>query len=152
MSNDAAREVVVLREHLQRVPKQLQGQVRTALRLSAKPIVTDAKARASWSRRIPGATSSRIRFAGNKAGVRITVASKRAPHARPYEGLLSRARDSRRGGFRHPVFARGTQRRQWAWTTTPFRPFLLPALEAGVAGVEKSLLSAVDEVLRRNGF
>lgn len=142
----------VLREALNRIPSQLQRQTRSALRLAAAPIVADAKARASWSTRIPGAISSRIRFAGNKAGVRITVSAAKADHARPYEGLLARARDSRRIGFRHPVFASERFRQQWVWVNEPFRPFLQPAVEAGSPGVERALLAAVDDVLRRNGF
>jgi hypothetical protein len=141
-----------LREALQRIPRQLQGRTRTALRTAAAPIVTDAKRRASWSSRIPGSISSRVRFAGNKAGVRITVSARRAEHARPYEGLMARARDGRRAGFSHPVFAKGGNRRNWTWRFTQFRPFLAPAVEAGSPGVERSLLAAVDDVLRRNGF
>lgn len=144
--------VVAMREALNRIPAQLQRQSRSALRVASAPIVADAKRRASWSSRIPGAISSRIRFAGNKAGVRITVSAKRADHARPYEGLLARQRDSRRIGFRHPVFAQGGFRQQWTWVNEPFRPYLAPAVEAGAPGVEKSLIAAVDDVLRRNGF
>lgn len=145
-------DVVAIRDALNRMPAQLQRQTRTALRLASEPIVADAKRRAAWSSRIPGAISSRVRFAGKKAGVRITVSARRAGHARPYEGLMARQRDSRRVGFRHPVFAAGGFRQQWTWVNEPFRPFLAPAVEAGIPGVEKSLLSAVDDVLRRNGF
>lgn len=141
-----------LRNALNRMPTELQGKTRTALRLAAVPIVTDAKSRASWSRRIPGAISSRVRFSGKRAGVRITVSAAKAEHARPYEGLMARSRDARRIGFRHPVFAAGGRRQQWTWVNEPFRPFLQPAVEAGTPGVERSLLAAVDDVLRRNGF
>lgn len=145
-------QVGQLAEMLRRTPDNLRGEVRKALREGGASLLADARSRASWSRRIPGALYLRTTFTGRNAGVRIGVNRKRAPHARPYEGLVARARDGRGGGFRHPVFARGESRRSRVWVTSPYRPFLAPAADANREQVLSRLFAAVDGVLQRRGY
>jgi hypothetical protein len=145
-------QVANLADALRGTPDRLRASVRRAVKEAAEPIAADARRRASWSRRIPGAISTRTSFTGKSAGVRIQVNHLKAPHARPYEGITARARDSRRSGFRHPVYAEGGHRAQWVYVTTPFRPFLAPAAEAGQRAAVSRLLEAVDGVLRRRGY
>jgi hypothetical protein len=47
------------------------------------------------------------------------VNTRKAPHARPYEGITSRG-----STFRHPVFGHDV------WVEQETRPFLFPAVEA----------------------
>ncbi|MFB9378596.1 HK97 gp10 family phage protein [Kineococcus gynurae] len=142
-------QVAGLADALRRTPEELRTEIRQALRQAATPILADARRRASWSRRIPGAISTRVSFTGKNAGVRLQVDATRAPHGRPYEGIVARGQ---RKGFRHPVYAEGGHRAQWKWVTSPYRPFLAPAVQAASAATETRLLEAVDGVLRRRGF
>lgn len=126
---------------LMRVPKNMQAGLRKGLRQAALPILQDASMRATWSSRIPHAMSLRTSFAGRRPGVFITVSQSKAPHARPYEGLL--------GGrsFRHPVFGHYDR-----WVEQTARPYLLPALQANEGRAYTAITTAVDEALRRSGM
>ena len=145
--------VAKLADLLNRTPDNLRKEVRRTLLEAANPLLANARARASWSRRIPGALYLRTSFGGKNAGVRIGVNRTRAPHARPYEGLVARGRDARGGGFRHPVFARSSDgRRARAWVTSPYRPFLAPAVDANREQITSRLFAAVNGVLQRRGY
>lgn len=125
---------------LGKIPPSLRKSLRPAIRAAAQPIVSDARQRASWSTRIPGAIKVSQTFSGRRAGVRIVVSSRRAPHARAYEGI---------GGqrvFRHPVFGHDV------WVGQQTRPFLIPAVQAHAGTVRTAIAETVDRVVREHGF
>lgn len=122
---------------LQNMPKEIRKELRPAIRRAAEPIVSTAKAKASWSTRIPAAISLRVL----KRGVKIVVSRKKAPHARAYEGIGS---DS--VNFRHPVFDRDV------WVTQRTRPFLAPAIQQHRAEVRAAVAKVVEDAARRHGF
>lgn len=132
-NEDFFRIAATLRE----MPTDVRRGLRPALQQAAAPIIAKAKVNASWSRRIPGA----IRLSVLKRGVAIRVSSKRAPHARPYEGVT--------GGrtFRHPLFG---DRDSWYAQRT--RPFLEPAVLAHRSQVRQEVARVVDRVARLHGF
>lgn len=107
------------RARLTMVEPNLRTQLRKNFRTAADPIVADMRGRASWSSRIPGAITVQTKFGVNSAGVFIRVNSKKAPHARAYEGV-----DSKSGTFRHPVFGGPV------WVSQSTRPFFFPAAKA----------------------
>jgi hypothetical protein len=102
----------------------------------AAPITMQAKANASWSRRIPGAITMRTSYSGSRAGVYIRVNSAQAPHARPYEGVEGNP------AFRHPVYG-GDK-----WVTQATRPFVAPAIRAGAPRVKAGVEQAISDALR----
>lgn len=123
------------------IPKAVRKELRPALKKAADMVVQDARGRASWSSRIPGAIGVRVNFGAKTEGVAIRVNQKRAPHARPYEGIT--------GGstFRHPYF--GNRER---WYTQRTRPFLQPAARAKQGQVRAAVAKVVDDAARRHGF
>jgi hypothetical protein len=118
-------------EQLRTVPKEAKKDVRKAIVAATSEIRADMARRASWSSRIPGAITTRVRFAS--ASVQIRVDARRAPHARPYEGVSSRG-----GSFRHPVYG-NTDR----WVSQAARPFFFPAAE----GHRKAVRDAVERAV-----
>lgn len=126
-----------LADRFGKVPYGVQQELRPKLKKAGEIIAADARARAHWSKRIPGAISVSTRFTGKAPGVIISVNAGKAPHARPIEGLLSRS-----GFFRHPLF--GDRDR---WYSQPTRPFLVPAAEANREKVVEEIASAVRQVL-----
>lgn len=122
---------------LRAMSKEVRREIRPALKKAAEPMVAAARANASWSSRIPRA----IRVAVIKRGVEIRVSAKRAPHARPYEGI------SGNGQFRHPVF--GNRDR---WVPQKTRPFLDPAVKAHRNKIRPSLFAIVEEAAKRHGY
>lgn len=124
------------------MPADLRRELRPAMRRAAQPILTDAKQRASWSSRIPGAIKIGTSFTARKPGVRLVVNSSKAPHARPYEFGSGRNRN-----LRHPVFG---NREVWVEQST--RPFFFPAVRAGQAGAVREADLAVLTTARANGF
>ncbi len=127
---------------LGKMPADLRKELRPAMRKAAEPILRDAKSRASWSSRIPGAIGLTASFTAKRPGVRMKVNSARAPHARPYEFGSGRNRN-----LRHPLFGNRD-----AWFEEPVRPFFFPAVQAGAAGVVEASSEAVQAAARRAGF
>ena len=125
---------------LQGMPPNIRTGLRTGLRAAGTTGVTQAKANASWSSRIPGAITMRTSTTARTAGVFLRVNSANVPHARPYEDITGR------GFFRHPVFGTDT------WVSEGSRPFLAPASasarEVAKAGADK----AVRVAAARAGF
>lgn len=140
-SGGGAVEARLIAQRLARVPDELRKSMRPALRSAVQPIVADAKARASWSSRIPKSITSSVSFSQSKPGVTIRASARVAPHARPYEGI------TRSGTFRHPVFGNRD-----VWVTQSARPFLFPAIRAGRDRVIGTVEDAVADTLRRHGF
>ena len=135
-----AEDLTHLITALQRIPEELQKELRPAIRRAAGPIIQEAGVRASWSSRIPHAMSIRTSF-GRRPGVEIRVSSAKAPHARPYEGID--------GGkwFRHPVFDRDQP-----WVEQATRPFLFPTVMLHGGDVIREVGNAVDAAARKHGF
>lgn len=123
-----------------RMPEDLRRELRPALRAAATPILSDMKARAGYSTRIPGAIRMTVSFDSRRGGIRFRVNADRAPHAR----VLERGNHGGRAEtFRHPVFG-DTDR----WVSQPTRPFFFPALQAGRPAVRRNILTAVRKVTR----
>ena len=137
----AGEELVRWIEVFGPIPGEIRRELRPALNRVAQPVLVQARANASWSTRIPGATRISSSFSRRSAGVAITVSGRKAPHARPLENL------GRPGSFRHPVF--GNRDR---WVSQAARPFLFSA----VAGAEEDLVretgQVVEQVARKHGF
>lgn len=139
---EAAEAFIALSRDLQQVPQELRRQLGSQLRAAAAPIADDARGRASWSTRIPGAITTSARFTGKRPGVTIRVNRNKAPHGRAYEGI------SRGGGsFRHPVFGHRDR-----WVSQNARPFLAPAVQAGSERVFEAVTQAVDDSARLHGW
>ena len=108
----------------------------------AQPVLTDARSRAGWSTRIPGALSVRPVTRGDAVGVALRAAAgENAPHARVYEGI---------GGgsyFRHPVFGR-----PGGWVAQSTRPYALPAVRANEGRAAQACADAFEDAAREVGF
>lgn len=128
---------------LSKLPRAVRRELQPALERAARPIERDLKRRASWSSRIPDAVSVDAsaggRLFGRAPGVRLRVDARKAPHARPLEGMTGR--------LRHPVFGN-----REAWVGQPVRPFFAPAIVAGQAGVTRAVDEAVQAAARTAGF
>lgn len=134
-----------LADSLRDVPGNLRAALARKLRPIGERTVADAKARSSWSTRIPGAISLRVSFRDKNPGLVITVDHVAAPHARPFEGLLSRPAYG--SGFRHPLFGNTD-----VWVDQAFRRFVWPAVQATNQDVAREVDAAVDETLAAAGF
>lgn len=134
--------IEALIDDLGKIPLELRRELRPALASAAEPILRDAKARAGWSSRIPGAITIKSSFSESRPGVRLVVSQARAPHARPFEGL-SRSGSS----FRHPVFGN-----REVWVAQRTRPFFFPAVRAGREQVAAAAADALAAAARTAGF
>lgn len=137
MADSFASELRRAAADLRGFSTQVRREIRPAVKRAAEPMVAAARANASWSTRIPGA----IKISTLKRGVEIRVSRKRAPHARPYEGIA--------GGstFRHPVY--GNRDR---WVTQQTRPFLEPAVRQHMPKVRAELIAMLDDAATRHGY
>lgn len=115
----------------------IRKEIRPAIKKAAEPMVAAAKSNADWSSRIPAA----IKLSSTKRGVDIRVDRKKAPHARPYEGITGGSE------FRHPVM--GNRDR---WVTQATRPFLEPAVKKHQGKLRSALVDVVDEAAKRHGL
>lgn len=136
----AAAEFIAMADAFRKVPPELRRQLGNRLRPIGEKAVAAARSNASWSSRIPGAISMRVEFNGNNPGLVISVDHKAAPHARPFEGILSPS-------FRHPVFG-DTDR----WVSQDARPFVWPAVLATQQEIAPEVEAAIDATLAAAGF
>ena len=121
----------------------LRADIRKRFRAIGKSVLDDARQRASWSSRIPGATTLRTSTSASTAGITLRVSSAKAPHARPYEGIGG----SRGGTFRHPVFGNRD-----VWVAQQQRPFWVPAAQAHRTEVTEAAVEAVKTAARAARF
>lgn len=125
----------------QRDLKNFEPETRKELNKKLKSLggdmVASAKANASWSSRIPGA----IRMSVGIRAVKLVTSTRRAPHARPYEGI------SQGATFRHPVFGNRSN-----WVEQSARPFLLPAVEEHREAFYEAAGAAIDEAAEQTGW
>jgi hypothetical protein len=136
-----ADEIERLIHDMGRIPDDLRKKLRPRLRIAGRIVADDAKARASWSTRIPRAIRVSTSFTGRRPGVSVIVNKSKAPHARPYE------HGGEPGKFRHPRW--GDRRR---WFDQQARPFLAPALQAKGDTAGRLITEAVDQTTRDAGF
>src|SRR5687768_7709415 len=134
-------EIQKLVADLRRVPLELRRELRPAVQAAAQGVLAEARSRAGWSSRIPGAMRVAVRFTGKGAGASVVVRAARAPHARPY-GHLGSA-----GTFRHPVHGDRD-----VWVTQAARPFLFPAARATREQAAREIDQAVVAALLRTGW
>lgn len=132
--------VTQLRRDLLKIPTNIRKEVRPALREAGESVKRAAQGNSHWSSRIPAAMRIRVSFAQRRPGVFIVVDKNKAPHGRPYEGIIM-------GSFRHPVFGNRD-----VWVTQETRPYLVPALESNEGETFTLIESTVDEVMAKLGL
>jgi hypothetical protein len=121
------------------IPPAVQKTMRPAVLEAGRPVLEQMKANASWSTRIPGATSMTASSAS--PGVTFRVNSTKAPHARPIE------HDGQAGTFRHPVY--GNRK---VWVSQVARPFFYRAVTEQADQVAERIGDAVMRVAEQHGF
>lgn len=124
---DAAAPVIVeLQDAAMRIPDRS-----TAVRRDGRSI----------RRELRGA----IRLSATQNGVRLFVDAARLPAD---SAAMARTFESKRG-WRHPVFARGTQtRREWTWVRQKGAPWFRPTVRRNGRTFERSVRAALDLVAR----
>lgn len=132
--------VLRLRRNMLKVPEEMRTAVRRPLRAAAQQVMAEAQDISGWSSRIGPAMRIRTSFASRRPGVFIQVDRRKAPHARPYEGIVQWT-------FRHPVFGN-----REVWVDQASRPYLVPALEANEGEALTLIASTIDEVLSKLGI
>lgn len=133
-------QVLQLRRDMLKVPTEMRTALRRPLREAVQGVLAEGQENASWSSRIPGAMRIRTSFSGRRPGVFVQVDRSKAPHGRPFEGIVSWT-------FRHPVFGN-----REVWVTRRSRPYLVPALESNEGEAYTLIRSSVDEVLQKLGL
>ncbi|MGH3679089.1 MAG: hypothetical protein ACRDT2_02000 [Natronosporangium sp.] len=134
-------DIAKLIKDLKNLPKEMKRQLRKDIRKAAMPALRKAKSKASFSRRIPGATRIATRFTSRNPGVRLETNARRAPHAKPLEN------QGREGHFRHPLFG---DRRHWVIQNA--RPYLWPAVKETQGQIVADIDKAVLKAARKAGF
>lgn len=122
------------------IPRDVQRELRPALRRAVQPAAQRVRSNASWSSRIPAATKVSTSF-GRTPGVTVRVDAKAAPGARPIE------HDGQPGMFRHPVYGN-----REVWVSQAARPFFYRAIEATADQIRDAVGDAVMGVARDHGF
>jgi hypothetical protein len=106
------------------------------LQAAAEIIADEARRNATvWSVTIPPRITVEVN--GNVA----TIACN-APPAYPNEVK----------GVRHPVYARGPDRRHWTWVGNQYRPFLAPAADGKADAAMARYADKIDRMARAAGF
>lgn len=134
-------ELSQLARDLHRMPAATKRRMRKTFSDAAQPMLSDAKQRASWSSRIPGAISVQVTSTDVRLGVVLRISAAAAPHARPYEGMGTG------GSFRHPVYG---NRENWVSQAT--RPYAWPAVKAASDKVIPAIGDAYEDAARECGF
>ena len=124
---------------MKRLTPEVQKQFRADLKKIAQDVASEAKGRASWSRRIPGAISATVTAKG--AGVRLS--KKKAPHG----GLYERGSSGNRRMVRHPLFGNTD-----FWFETPIRPFIEPAVQSKRDDAKEAFLDALQRAKKGVGL
>lgn len=144
-------ELSQLARDLYRMGPEIRKQLRTRLTQIGQPLLADARSRAGWSSRIPGAISVRpvMSDARSYVGIELRVnVGPNAPHARAYEG------GGQAGEFRHPVFAKSRVkgRKEWTWVTSATRPYAWPAVWSHRDDAARAAEAAIDAAARAASF
>ena len=120
------------------VKKELDDEIKTI----AGHILSDAKARAGWSSRIPGSLA--VSVTTTRVGVKAS--KRKAPHARAFEGVR-RAGFGSSPSFRHPVYGN-----RGVWVTQTTRPFMAPAIRENQADFFEKAEVAITNAARTAGW
>lgn len=126
---------------LGKMDSDLRKELRPMLQEKGRGALQAVQAKASWSRKIPGATRLTVSFSGKRGGLAIKTSRLKAPHARAYEN------QGRPGTIRHPVFGNRA-----VWVTGSARPFQEPGARPLIDGIDEDIGHVVDEVSRRFDF
>ena len=138
----AGNAVRRLRRDMGTIPREVQARLRPAMREGGQELLADGRRRAGrWSTRIPAAMRLQVSFTHRMAGVSLVVDKDKAPHGRPYEGILGDA------SFRRPVF--GHQDR---WVVQATRPFATPAVDLHGPRTVAAVNRVVDQAAVAAGF
>lgn len=120
---------------LRKVAPELAKELNKELKAAAQIIVTEAKAEAQWSSRIPAL----IKVERRGLSVKIVAGAGQRPHE-------SEAHAFEHGGlpgkFRHPV---GGNRENWV--SQDARPFIAPAFLARIDPAMNRIVAAIDRAL-----
>jgi HK97 gp10 family phage protein len=143
--------LTTLSTQMKTVDKKFRNSVRANLRAAVKqagePLVAKIQEAASWSDRIPAATSLSISYRSNGAAVKVQVDHRKAPHAHPLDS------GNKGGGtiLRHPVFERKLRTRT-TWAEMPTRPFFWKTIQANKGNIDQVMEHAVIQVAHDAGF
>jgi hypothetical protein len=129
-----ADQLEVLLKDFHEIPRESRSAIRKGVTLATADFVSDVKADASWSSRIPQAVVTRVSFSRTRPGVRVLIDKKKAPHARAYEGM---AKGGNRDSFRHPVYGHDV------WVSQTTRPFF----RKNVAKHRDKVIDAIETAL-----
>lgn len=138
---------------------RLRRSVRDAANGAGTKMLAEARSNASWSSKVPRATTLRTSFGVRSAGVTMKTDRKRVPYAYYYE------RGSKNSGGRyvkHPIYgsqdenARADVRSRYdnkaTWRQTPTRPFFFKAGTKGREEFVKNLQNRLNDVIRELGY
>ena len=129
------RSLSRLARDLRRASPEAWKAYRVAVRAAAEVVMRDAKARASFSTRIPGSMKIRVTSGGN---VKIVAGGDTAPDAAAIE-------NKGKGFVRHPVFGNREN-----WTAKSSHPaFMAPAFDAHKEEVLRAIEDAVHAAVVR---
>lgn len=176
-------DLTQLNQQLKEVDKKFAAAVKKNLRLAVSTagsdLISAMRSEASWSSRIPGATSMAVSFGAKKSSIRIKVDHKKAPHARPLElgnkTTFSEDIINQHGGFKTVNGRRvavnrniykamkktgvgvGRVLRHPVWkkggyAEQPLRPFFFAAVEARTSSIDKKFQAAIDQIATDAGF
>lgn len=115
-----------LRRALRKFAPEANRNLRLRLKAIAGVVAVGAKARASWSRRIPGAITTGVLARGPY----VRVKASRAPAGPLYEARKS---------WRHPLFGDREH-----WYAQQGRPFVDPEVKARAAFIEQEAIKAIE--------
>ncbi len=130
-----------VKSDLRAIPREVRRDLTPVLKQAGEGAAADARGRAAWSSRIPGAIRVVVRYGQRRPGVAIRVSARRAPHARAYEGKGTP------GNFRHPLFGDREH-----WISEAQRPFAFPAVKAKRDEAQRGVDQVVMSAARRHGF
>jgi len=107
--------------------RAIRKNLTAAIRAQGEGVLSDVKSRASWSSRIPDATTIQVRYNTRGASARIQTNKNKAPHARPFDGASGPV-------FRHPVYGNKS-----AWVKQAARPFFMVAVQERKPGIDQAM-------------
>lgn len=135
-------QVTQLSRDLRKMPAATRRGLRREFERAGQGALSDARSRASWSRRIPAAISGKATATGDVVGYALRASAAQAPHARPYEGIAGG------GSFRHPVYGHSDRK----WATQKTRPYLYPAVRGRAGAIAAAVALAAETAARECGF
>jgi len=130
-----------LQRGLKDMAPQVRRELNKTLKTAGEGILADARSNASWSSRIPGSLSMTV----TATRIGIKADRRKAPHARPYEGIAGLFSTAR--SFRHPLFGDKSN-----WFSEATRPFMAPAVRANETQFMDAAGEAVNDAARAAGW